>query len=263
MGSESLAGCLELVLRPLARLFLRKGLAFQEFLEIAKRAFVHAAKEEFEKEEVKVNTSRIMAATGLHRAEVNRLLEPSPHDEDAALGLIGKLVGHWEQDPQFSTRRGPKRLSVTGAKGSFEALVREVNTHVTPGTILFQLERLGMVTTKKGYAYLERPIEQLRNDPQKLYGLCARDFSSLLAITEQNLRSSHEAPQLHLRTEYDNIYADKIPLIRAWLLREGSRFHKKIRDFVSEHDADVNPDPERLSQAGRSVVLGSFGLSED
>ena len=263
MGAESLAGCLELVLRPLARLFLRKGLAFQEFSEIAKRAFVHAAKEEFEKDGVKVNPSRIMAATGLHRAEVNRLLEPSPHDEDAALGLIGKLVGHWEQDPQYSTRRGPRRLTVSGAKGSFEALVRAVNTHVTPGTILFQLERLGMVAIKHDYVHLIRPVEQLRSDPQKLFGLCARDLSTLLQITEQNVTSSDATPLLHLRTEYDNIYADKIPHIRAWLLREGSRFHKKIRDFVSEFDADVNPDPARLSQAGRSVVLGSFGFSED
>lgn len=256
--------CFELLLRPLARLFLRKGLSFQDFTEMAKRAFVHVAKSELERDKVKVNPNRIMAATGIHRNEVNRMLSPQPQDSGGELGLLAKIVSHWEQDKRFHDTRGkPRPLPVGDDRNGFEDLVRSVNTHMTPGTVLFQMERLGFVRRVRDMVRLQRQVEQVRGDPEKLYELCARDFETLLVVTEQNLVVGARVPHLHLRTEYDNVYADKIPFIREWLLQEGRRFHKRIRDFVSEFDADVNPDPKRMERAGKRVVLGSFGFAQE
>jgi hypothetical protein len=264
MQASPISSCFELLLRPLARAFLKRGLAFQDFSEMAKRAFVQVAKAELERETPKVNPSRIMAATGLHRNEVNRMLEPSSQDAGGELGLTARLVTQWEQDKRFSNGRGRARpLTLGDGKGGFDELVRSVNTHMTPGTMLFQLERLGLVRRVRQRVRLERPVEQVRNDPEKLYELCARDLETLLTITEQNLRIGDVVPHMHLRTEYDGIYADKVPHIREWILREGRAFHKRIRDFISEFDADLNPDPKRSAEPKRRVVLGTFGYSEE
>ncbi|HHL19180.1 MAG TPA: hypothetical protein ENJ33_05550, partial [Thiothrix sp.] len=54
----------------LVKLLLRKGVAFGEFIQILKQAYVKAAEEQLLASEGKATTSRIAIVTGLTRKDV-------------------------------------------------------------------------------------------------------------------------------------------------------------------------------------------------
>jgi Family of unknown function (DUF6502) len=61
------------LLRPLVRVLLRHGLAYDEFAELARRTYVDVADRDFALKGRKQTTSRISVITGLNRKEVARL----------------------------------------------------------------------------------------------------------------------------------------------------------------------------------------------
>ncbi len=66
---------------------------------------------------------------------------------------------------------------------------------------------------------------------------------------------------LHLRTDFDNIYTSEIIPIRRWLIAEGKAFHKRAREFLSRFDKDLNEDVDETRKAGGKIVLTSFSFS--
>lgn len=62
-------------------------------------------------------------------------------------------------------------------------------------------------------------------------------------------------------TEYDNVCLDELPKVKEWLLKEGTKFHKKARDFISKYDLDVTPNDKKIG--GGHVFLGAFGRAYD
>ena len=63
---------------PLARLVLKRGLAFGQFAELAKQAYVEVAKRDFAVPGRKMTVSRVAVLTGLTRKEARRLLKEEP-----------------------------------------------------------------------------------------------------------------------------------------------------------------------------------------
>jgi hypothetical protein len=92
--------------------------------------------------------------------------------------------------------------------------------------------------------------------------MIAEDSSDLVRAIDENVREVQEEPNLHLKTEFTSIEDKKLPEIRRWLLQEGSQFHKRVRDYLSEADADLNPtlDPEACTTR---VAYGSFSITEE
>ena len=86
--------CFRLMLRPVVRFFLRNSLSFQDFSILAKSVFVDVAREEIATQADEVHVSKIVACTGIHRNEVNRILEDNKSGEDPAgsLGLVGRIL---------------------------------------------------------------------------------------------------------------------------------------------------------------------------
>ena len=69
----SILSAIHHLLRPLVRLLLQHGIAYQAFCELIKSVYVKVAEQEF-KLDAKVQTdSRISLLTGIHRREINRL----------------------------------------------------------------------------------------------------------------------------------------------------------------------------------------------
>ena len=91
--------------------------------------------------------------------------------------------------------------------------------------------------------------------------MASNDASDVLEAAQENLSLSPKVPHLHLRTEFDNIYLSELPHIRKWLLLEGSRFHKKVRAFLSKYDKDLHPS--KPAAAGGKVVVGAYSLSAE
>lgn len=248
--------CLKTIIRPVARFCIKHSLTIKELLEAAKIAMLEIAEEELERSGEKVNVSRLSVLTGIHRRDVMRLTREGDKLDDSQ-NLISRILGQWEHDPRFLTSSGsPRVLSLDGEDSEFKQLVELISKDLNPGTVLFQLERTGLVERSTRGLKLLRKVQSLQNDLAGGYQLLAADVEELSLAVQENLEGHQDIPHLHARTEYDNIFVKDIPEVRAWLLKEGSAFHERARDYLSKFDKDLNPS--RSDPAGSKVVVGTF-----
>ena len=248
--------CLKTIIRPVARFSIKHSLTIKELLEAAKIAMLEIAEEELARGGEKVNVSRLSVLTGIHRRDVMRLTREGDKLEDSQ-NLISRILGQWEQDPRFVTASGaPRVLSVDGEDNEFKELVELISKDLNPGTVLFQLERTGLVERGPRGLKLLRKVQSLQDDIAAGYQLLASDVEELSLAVQENLEGSLETPHLHARTEYDNLFVKDIPEVRSWLLKEGTAFHERARTFLSKFDKDLNPS--RKDPAGSRVVVGTF-----
>lgn len=248
------------MLRPVARLCLRTGFGIQDFMESAKTAFVLTAQEQMLHEGSKVNISRISVATGLHRRDVDRIIsqETGPIESDSA---VRKVLTAWENQREWLTSSGtPRVLEIDGSPQSFYSLVRGVTSDVHPSSILAQVERMGLIKKTPHGIKLIAPGHEITRDIGRGYEILARDVDDLALAVEQNLMEQPTTPNLHARTEFDNVFEESLPSVQEWLLDEGASFHQRARAMLSEHDGDIRPQPGK--DAGCKVIVSCFARVE-
>ena len=248
--------CLRYMLRSIIGFCLKRSINIQELLECAKSVYITEASKDILSRGEKPNISRLSVMTGMHRRDVMRILDGEDLlDRDTS--IPSRVIGQWEQDKRFTTKTGqPRVITCDGDNSEFSRLVRAVSKDVHAGSVLFELLRTETVQREKNGIKLNKRVDSVRGDPEKGFRLLGNDVSDLIGAAEENIVSPDEIVNLHGRTEYDNIFEDKIPEIRKWLLKEGSAFHRRARAFLAKFDKDINTHVKK--PAGAKVVLGTF-----
>lgn len=261
--ADSQRSLLELLLTPLVRYFLRKSLTIQTFYDVAKTVFISAAVEELERSGEAVNVSRISAATGVTRNEVTRIYKKRELPAvRTGMSIAARVMGQWELDPRFSSKnRTPRVLTVAGEDSDFRRLVHSVSKTLNPSTVLKELERIGAIERTARGVKLVKDVDRSADEERWRVELAAQDIGVLLQAVDENIAHPEAVRNHHIHTEADNIVATALPEIREWLLAEGKKFHKKLRAYLSRHDADLMPDLEPGSPVGRRVTFASFSLT--
>lgn len=251
-------------LKPIARLCLGRGIKVQQFFDAAKHAFIAAAEEEVERLETKPSVSRIAAMTGLQRKEIKRLQDSGAYENSSVAHFLLRVLGLWSQDRTYRDPQtgSPRPLSLAPEKNEFAQLVASVSTDLSPYTALFELERLGAIKKGEGKVYLLSASLQISNDAQEGLRLLSEDIAYLVSCVSQNIDSRSTVPNLHARTQYDNISPNATEEIRRWLLERGASFHAEVRAYLSRFDRDLNPaldtSPRRVT-----VTVGAFSDVEE
>ncbi|MBX7144039.1 MAG: hypothetical protein K1X79_06270 [Oligoflexia bacterium] len=259
-SQASQSNTLRYMLRPLVRFCLRHSKHIQEFIDTLKVVYVEVALEELSKETKKINVSRLSVVTGVHRHDVVRIFRERRPPIRKSVGLLARVINRWENDSRYCSKAGaPRLLSYEGDENEFKELVAHVSKTLNPGTVLYGLLRAGSVEkTARGLRLISKPLS-LSQDPDKLYELLGRNVETLVEAAEHNIQFNPDPRNLHIRTEYNNVYKKDLPKIRQWLLREGRKFHAKARKFLSNCDADINPGlGDSEGTAACRVALGSF-----
>jgi hypothetical protein len=215
---------------------------------------------ELEKGTSKVTVSRLSVMTGITRREIKLALsgeEPQQESHD----FIRRVLGQWEQDEEFCNQAGkPKTLSFKAKNSEFETLVQKVSKDLSPPAVRKELERLGLVRVGRRGISIKRGDVPYTQDPDRTIDLFSRDIDSFVEAVEQNIYQNPAVRNAHLRTEYDNLFVEDLPRIRRWLLHETQIFHGKVREYLSKHDADINPSEGK--QAGARAVLTAVSLTD-
>jgi hypothetical protein len=147
---EDLLQAIELVLRPLVRLFLEQGLVFPTAEELLKAAYIRVAQAEFGLDGEPPSDSRISVLSGVHRRDIRRLgtQASGPRQARIALPFASEVVTRWISDKHYlDARRAPRPLprSAPAPAPSFDGLVASISTDVRPKILLDELLRLGVV----------------------------------------------------------------------------------------------------------------------
>ena len=258
--SSTLIDCLRMVLRPLVKFCLKNAIGLQEFLESAKVVFIDVAAEDMRRREEKVNISRLSVITGVHRKDAVRIYRERDID-DTSSRFTSRVINQWRKDLRFLDKsRRPRVLSFEGENSEFSKLVNLVSTDLHPGTILFDLERLGAIERTKTGLKLKVRAYVPRHNPKEGFRMLGADTQDLMEAVQENIFSdTEELPNYHAKVVYDNIDESDIPKVRKWLFDRASAFHQRALDHLAKYDLDVYPNKKK--KGGKRIVLGLFSRS--
>ena len=138
-----------LVLRPMARILLRYGIGYREFVEVAKTAFVDVASSDYGLRGRPTNISRVAVMTGLTRKEVKRLRDKIESGDSSIVVKatpLSDVLHHWHAEEEYIDSSGkPARLPFAGEEPSFSSLVKAFGGDVPAGAMRTELKRVGVV----------------------------------------------------------------------------------------------------------------------
>lgn len=260
-SAKSLEQAVVALLRPLIRLVLKRGMAFGQFAELLKRAYVEAAEEDFTVPGRKLTISRVAVLTGLTRKEASRLMEEEPAVSESqarrSVNRAARVVSAWAVDPAFQDPQGsPLELPFDGGEGpTFARLVALHGADVPPRAVLDELMRVGAVGRREdGRIHLvERAYIPAADEAAKL-DILGMDVADLIASIEHNLDDAAEVRFFQRKVAYDNLPADYLPALRELLAREGQGLLETLNEDMARHDRDLvggtSDAPRRRAMVG-------------
>ena len=249
------------LLAPLVRFALRHGLKIQEIESALSQSMVQEAQALLTQQSKQHSTSRLSVMTGIHRREISRQLGGSSSEHSPS--IIAKVLGVWQHAKRYQGAQGKARQLTIGSDNcEFNLLVREVSKELNPAAVLFELERVGVVTLSQiddtEYATLTKGTFSPSDRFSSGIAILSDDIDDLLHSVEENLVLQNSEKNLHARTVFDNVQIENLPELKRWIRTEGHEFHRRLREKLAELDNDINPQPDRLGKKV-AVVVGSFG----
>jgi Family of unknown function (DUF6502) len=220
---EALQQALERLLMPLARLAVARGVPYAMLDQSLRTAFVaeaHAAHPGLPEHR---RASRVSAATGLHRREVNRLLEAAAQPKAGApqRSPAAMVFAHWRADKRYRTRGGaPRALPRVGPAPSFESLAQEVTRDVHPRALLEELLRLKLAKLdgERDVITLTEEAFVPRGDAPRMLGYLGANVGDHLQAAVANVLG-HQPTHFEQAIAADGLSAASVAQVRP-LLRE-------------------------------------------
>ncbi len=270
---QALHNAVLLLLRPLVKVLLRHGLAYDEFAELARRTYVDVAERDFALKGRKQTASRISVITGLNRKEVARLQALNGQGAQGDAGSDGnasnssnsqlahtmnraaKVVVGWLREHTPPGGGEPTALDTE----QFAALVRRHSGDMPARAVLDELKHAGALSaTDDGRLRLAaRGYVPQQTDVRKI-ALLGQHAADLLGAIEHNLAHPPEQAWLQQRVFADHIPAEHVDAVRGKLRETGLQALANTRNTLIEHDGgDAAPLP-----GARRVTLGIYYFEE-
>ncbi len=234
------------LLRPLVRIFLRNGLPFGAFADLARWVYVDVARHDFGIPGRKSSDSRVAIITGLSRKEVRRLRQLDPPTDAAAVkryNRAARVIAGWRRDPEFLLPDGVVReLPFEGGETSFSQLVRRYSGDVPPRALLDELIQIGAVHIDDAERiHLQVDAYLPKGDTKKMYSILGTDVALLIAAIDHNTDDETDRPWLQRKVAYDNIPIEALEVIRVHSARTGQHLLEQLDRMLAQYDRDANP----------------------
>lgn len=243
--SQALSAAVSRLIRPLVRILLRHGMSFNEFADLAKRAYVDVAMSEFRIPGKKQSISRTSILTGLTRKEVQRLCSASADTDHATVeryNRAARVISGWVRDPDFTDAEGrPLALPPDDAAISFAVLVRRHSGDMPVRAVLDELLRVGAVEhLEDGRIRLVTRAYVPRTSELDKLAILGADVSDLTATIDHNLEHGPDDPRFQRKVMYDNLPEEAIAEFRRLSSEQGQKLIEQLDRWLSRHDRDVN-----------------------
>ena len=251
-----------LLFRPIARILLRDGVAWQELAGVAKAGYVRAATESFGIRGRPTNISRVAILTGLTRREVRRLRDGLEHGEAESfthMNRATRVLSGWYQDTDFSTADGsPLPLHLNGEGSSFERLCARYAADVPVTTMLKELRHVGAVEQQPDGRVIARTryYMPVAADPEQILR-SGSVLADLGATIDHNLRRREGEPSRFERRATNTYMSPKsVPAFREFIEAEGQAFLERVDAWLSTHEQAEDGPRVRLG-------VGAYWIEND
>jgi len=235
------------LLRPLARVLLRHGMAYGTFAELARKAYVEEGFAHIERSGKRPTVSGVSALTGLTRKETKRLRELGVVDDESSSRRYSRairVISGWTGDDRFRTAAGePAILPMEGKEGSFAVLVKEFSGDIPPAAMLSVLQDSGTVEiTEQGVALQDKAYIPSATPLEKL-NILGTDVAQLIDTIGHNLDAP--AGQRYFQRKVSNVLVqpEAVDAFRELSNQKSQLLLEEYHSWLSSHEID--PDGDR------------------
>lgn len=233
---DDFADSLKSVLAVLGKIALRAGVPYSEFEDIAKSAFVVAAKNEGEDSAESLSSSQISARTGISRREIRRVLQEDTEPVSTSQSKLlapAQVIDVWRRNPRFNGADGqPGDLPYTSKKESipsFVELVKLVPGDSTPAAVRKELERaLCIESVKNGQLRL---TDKLYVNPDEASRLA---YSLKFSLTRHLETIFHNTSTNDPNCKYLDLHAHSNAVPEEYRAAASAAIQKKLKNQYDE-----------------------------
>ncbi len=260
--NKVLASAVARLLRPLVRVLLAHGMAFDAFVELAKHAYVEVAMQEFGIPGRKQTVSRVSVLTGLTRKEVQRVLQGdavAETDTGERYNRAARVIAGWVRDPKFRKANGEAQVLPFEGARSFSALVRRYSGDMPPRAVLDELLRVGAVE-RVGDERLRlktRAYVPGTSAPDKI-AILGTDVADLICTINHNLANASAAPHFQRKVMYDNLPREAVEKFRALSAAQAQQLLERLDSWLAQHDRDANPEVKGTERVRAGIGIYYF-----
>ena len=232
------------IFSPPIRLCLKNGVRFQELLVAVKSSLVMEARSLLTREGIPHNPTKISVMTGLQRPDVSkhsdvRSITPKP-------SAVSQVISTWMYGKRFTNKQGkPRVLSASGKDSEFSRLVAAVSKELSPYTVLFEMERAGLIEHTDDGVRLVTSVQFVSNDLEKGLEILGEDLSDLTDAVCQNLTSS-PPKNLHIRIDYDNIPTESLSSLKTEMFRKVQKCLIEVQELIRHYDRDTSQGAQEI-----------------
>jgi hypothetical protein len=269
-AANALLEATAVVLAPLVRLLVARGITFQVASELLKRVYVRAGLDHFraDKGMDAPTGTQLSLLTGLNRKEIRRLTEASSQAEAPAGATSYAAAVHaaWLTVSRFQNADGtplPLSRHSRGDGPSFDDLVRAVTTDHRPSALLEELQRLGLVVVEEVGDAGARVV--LSDQPF----LSRASFTDRLIPFAENLGDHAAAAVTNVLAEQPpflerSVFSDELSQASVAKLQElvGEEWRRLHDELISAAMTREEADAKSGATADKRLRVGLYFYSE-
>lgn len=229
------------MMQHIARWLIHSGVGYTDFVAALKPIFYEQALVELERIKQNKTDSAVSLLSGLHRKDVsafrqqaNQVTNEAPN---FAISVPARVIARW------IALDLPHQIPVSGQENSFEALVKHISTEKHPRSILFELQRLGVVVQLDQEVVLQQHSFTPNNQMQESKALFSANLSDHLAAGIDNFISEKPFTHLEQAVHAEKLTAQSVEALRQLSITLWQDMAKQLLNAAIQHcDQDQEKD---------------------
>lgn len=264
-SSSALTQAISTLLRPLVKLLLRNGIAFNALSELLKKLYVDVAESEFSLDGKKPSISRIAILTGLNRKEVVRVKALDAIDLSEItkqFNRAARVISGWRRDSDFHTDTGEvANLSLDDGLYSFKILVKRYSGDIPPAAIVDEMLNAGAIERlQDGKLKLLQHAYIPSSDTDEKFRILGTDVRDLIQTIDHNIIDLSASPFFQRKVAYDAVRSSALPMLKEQLSNRAQLCLEELDVLLAGHDSDANANTEEVGT--HRIGLGIYYFEE-
>ena len=201
------------MMQHIAHWLIHSGIGYTDFVAALKPVFYEQALAELDQIKQNKTDSAVSLLSGLHRKDVSAFRQQATQLTETAkatyaISVPARVIARW------IALELPHQIPVSGEENSFEALVRHISTEKHPRSILFELQRLGVVQQVGQEVVLQQNSFTPDNQMQESKALFSANLSDHLAAGIDNFISNKSFTHLEQAVLAEKLTMSSIEALR-------------------------------------------------
>ncbi|WP_436898858.1 DUF6502 family protein [Acinetobacter gyllenbergii] len=229
------------MMQQIARWLIHSGVGYTDFVAALKPIFYEQALVELERIKQNKTDSAVSLLSGLHRKDVSAFRQQAnqtaTETPNFAISVPARVIARW------IALDLPHQIPVSGEENSFEALVKHISTEKHPRSILFELQRLGVVEQIEQNVVLQQHSFTPDNQMQESKALFSANLSDHLAAGIDNFISEKPFTHLEQAVHAEKLTAQSVEALRQLSIELWQDMAKQLLNAAIQHcDQDQEKD---------------------